>query len=347
MPSTFSVGGLVSGIDFNELIDQIISIDRRSISLLELRQDQYESQKSALEELNGLLVSLNTQVSSLNDVKAFDVFNSVLSSSDPNVEAGDLLSVTADKDASPGTFTLKINQLAESRKLSSGSFTSASTALGLSGDILINGEVLSVATTDSLQDVKASINNLDAGVTATIISLSSTDNRLILTSQQTGADQFSILDASTTDVLQSLGFADGTVIVKNFDSGGSLSDAFSSISTAVSDMLDLSSANSGTVTIHAGEAAEFTVAIDLSKSLTAIEADIDSAAGSDIASIESTTADGVTTYRLKIASTSFTDDNNVLQTMGFLEAEGEVSVAEVLTGSVQNTEGGSPITART
>lgn len=347
MPSTFSVGGLVSGIDFNDLIDQIISIDRRSIDLLELRQDQYESQKSALEELNGLLLSLNTQVESLNDVEAFDVFSSVLSSSSSSVDAGDLLSVTADKDANPGTFSVKVNQLAEARKLSSGSFTSASTALGLSGEVLINGEVLSIDTTDSLQDIKGAINNLDADVTATVISLSSTDNRLILTGQETGADKFSILDASTTDVLQSLGLAGTSTTVKNLDSGGSLSDAFSSISTSVSDMLGLSSANSGTVTIHAGKPAEFTVTIDLSKSLTALEADIDAAAGSDIASIESTTEDGVTTYRLKIASTSFTDDNNVLQTMGFLEGGGEVSVAQILTGSVQNTEGGSSITAST
>lgn len=343
MPTTFSVGGLVSGIDFNQLIDQILEIDKRSIDLLELRQDQYEAQKSAFEQLNSLLDALETTVKGINDVEVFDVFSAVLSSSDPDVTATDLLSLTTDEDASPGTFTVKINQLAEATKLSSQSFSDDDAALGLSGDILINGEVLTIAATDSLKDIRTNINNLDAGVTATILSLSSADKRLILTSDTTGADQFFVLDASTTDVLQSLGLTDGTTSLKNVTSGGSLSDSFSSISTAVNDMLDLASANSGTVTIHAGKAAAFTVSLDLSKSLTDLEADIDAAAGSDIASIKSTTTDGVTTYQLKIASTSFTDASNVLETMGVLVG-GQSSVAETLTGSAQNTSGGSAIT---
>jgi flagellar hook-associated protein 2 len=352
MAGISSVGGLISGIDTATIVEQLIAVSRKRIDVVASNQTTYGNKLEAYQSLNTQLSSFQSKADILRDVDTFNVFKNVTTTDSTTFEASDLLSVSTTTDASPGTHTIRFtssSQLAQARKLSSQSYTDNDTALGISGEFIINGNAISVDTADSLNDIASSINNANSGtdatgVTASILSVSSTDNRLILTSNNTGEDEFSILDASSSNILQTLGFTttgtdgDGTsYTIKNTTSDGAESDALSSSSAVVGDLLGLTSAQSGTVTIGS-----YTRTIDLSTdSLSAIASTINGMTGIT-ATVESTTTDdGVTTYYIDISgSTTFSDNNNVLETLGILEGT-TGSVNEVHIGSVANTTDGS------
>ncbi len=344
MAGTSNVSGLVSGLDTATIIEQLITVSRKRIDAVVTNQTTYSDKLSSYQSLNTQLSSFQSKADILRDIDTFNIFKPVTTTDSTNFNASDLLSVSTTTDASPGTHTIEFassSQLAQARKLSSQSYTDYDTALGISGEFIINGKAISVDTTDSLENIAATINNANSGtnatgVTASIISVSSTDNRLILTSDNTGEDEFSILDASaetTEDILQTLGFTTSSTTIKNTTSDGAQSDALSNSDTAVGSLLGLTSAQSGTVTIGSDNRT-----IDLStESLTTIASNINSI--TDVtATVESTTTDGVTTYYIDISgTTTFTDNNNVLEALGILEGTNG-SMNEVHAAFTSNSE---------
>lgn len=357
MPGTSSVSGLISGIDTANIIDQLIAVSRKRIDAVVTNQTNFSDKLTSYQSLNTNLLNFKSKADILRDVDTFNVFKNSITTDSANFTASDLLSVSTTEDATPGTHTIRFtssSQLAQARQLSSQSYSSATTALNISGEFIINGKAISVTTSDTLSDIAIKINNANSGtnaigVTASILSVSSTDNRLILTSDNTGKDNFSILDASAsgTDILQSLGITTSGTSIKNITSDGAQSDGFTNSETVVGSLLGLTTAQSGTVNIG-GES----IAIDLSsESLTTIAGNINSAltaASKGSASVVSTTTDGVTKYYIDISgTTSFSDDNHILETLGILEGKQD-SVAEVHTASTVNNDlSASPIVAGT
>ncbi|MGQ3685290.1 MAG: flagellar filament capping protein FliD [Candidatus Loosdrechtia sp.] len=342
MQGTSAIGGLISGIDTKTIVEQFIAISRRRVNLVVKNQEKHDSKLAAFQSLKTMLSDFHSKANTLRDIKTFNSFKTSLSTDSTTFNANDLLSVTTTSDASKGSHTIAFtssSQLAQARRLSSGSFSSSTTALGLSGEFTINGKAIAVSSTDTLADIASIINRANSGlnatgVTASVITISDTDKRLILTSDHTGKDKFNILDASSVNILQSLGFTNGSTTIKNATSNGASSDEFSSSTAAVGSLLGLSDAQSSTTVGIAGT----NVSIDLSTdSLTEIAAAIDAVNGVS-ASVTSTTTDGNTTYKLVISgTTSFNDSNNILETLGILKGL-QNSVAQVHTASVSNTE---------
>ncbi|MBI5191891.1 MAG: flagellar filament capping protein FliD [Nitrospirae bacterium] len=322
MDSTSAISGLASGIDWKKIIDQLIELDRKKVKVIDDNQFKYKNKLDAWKSLAGKLQTLKTSATSLKEAGTFNTFTSGLTSS-TSTSAANYLNVSVGSKANSGVYNIVVSALAKAQKTSSTTFTSKTTALGYSGEFLINGKDVKFETTDTLVNLRDKINNKNTGstpsnVTANILSVSSTDNRLVLTSDKMGADGFSILDASSTDVIQSLGFTNTTTSIKTSVSPtGAKSDKFSSSSTAVGTLYGLTSSPSGTVTIG-----DKTVSINLgTQSLTDIKTAIDAQAPTGVTTtIESATTDGVTTYRLKISGTNtFTDSNNVLEALGILK----------------------------
>ncbi len=339
MVSTSSISGLSSGFDWQSMVDQIRKVEERPVTLLKDRVKGYQDKLTAWQDVNTRLLSLQTSVAAINTVSAFDLFGATTSSSS-TTSADKLLTASVGTDAAEGSYALQLTQLAQAQKLSSKSFSDTTTALGYSGDILINDQVVAIASTDDLQTVTDKINAVNSGsnasdVTATILQNGSADYRLILTSNTEGSSGIGILDANTSNVLQSLGLISSSVTVKNATSDGAKSDAFTNSSTAVGTLLNLTSAQTSTTVTIAGQ----NVAIDLStESLTTIASNINALTGVT-ASVVSTTTDNVTTYQLDISgTTTFADNGNVLQTLGVLKGT-QTSTTEVHTGSVANTDG--------
>lgn len=343
MPGTSAIGGLVSGFDTASLIEQLVAVSRRRVDIVVNNQTIQSDKLTAFQALNTQLSDFQSKSKALKDSDTFNVFTTSTSTTSTVFEADQLVTATTTTDASPGTHTVEFtssSQLAQARQISSKSFSESDTALGssYSGEFIINGTAIIVSDTDTLADIASSINTANSGsnatgVTASVISVSDTDYRMVLTSDNTGEDQFVILDASSNDMLQTLGFTDSTdPTIKNPTSDGAKSEEFTSSTTAVGSLLGLSSAqNSSTVQIDG-----INVTIDLAAdSLTDIATTI-SAVDGVTASVVSTTTDGVTTYQLDISGTTdFTDSNNILEALGVLVGN-QSSVAEVHTASADN-----------
>ncbi|MCP4277994.1 MAG: flagellar filament capping protein FliD, partial [Gammaproteobacteria bacterium] len=347
---TSAIGGLISGLDTGTLIDQLIAVSRKRVDLVVSNRELESGKLSALQSLNTQILSFQSAAETLKDSDTFDVFKTSSSTTSSSYTADELVGISATEDASPGTHTVSFtgtSQLAQARQLSSKSFTSSTAALSLTGEFVINGKGISISTGDSLSDIISTINTANSGtdatgVTASLISVSDTDNRMVLTSDNTGKDAFVLLDASSTNILEGstgLGLASSTKSIKNTTSDGMKSDEFSSSTTTVKSLLGLT----GTFTDQVVTIGGNNVTINLgSDSITNIKDAIVTAGAT--ASIISTTTDGVTTFQIDISgTTSYTDTNNTLEALGIVE-RAQSSVADVHTGSKTNTASASNIT---
>ncbi len=342
MPGQFAISGISSGMDWSSLIEQIMQIEHRPVDLLEQRKQDYQNKLSAWQEINTRLLSLKSDADNLLSEDDFEIYTTELSSN-TSVDPEDILLATSGSNANPGTYDIRVLRLATSQAIQSKSFTDSNSDLGISGEILINGEVVSISSTDSLMDIGGKINNLNNGVRASIIQIGTDEYRLSLTAEDTGASGFTILNASTDNVLQDLGLAGSAKAILHQVSSGAESGRFSDSSTAVGSLLSLSSPPSGTVQI-----AGVNVDIDLSTdSLTDIVNNINTAwqnAGNtgDIAELQQD-SNG---YYILINTTDMTDSGNVLETLGILKSNQE-SIAEVQKNSVALNSGGTPATTST
>ena len=360
--STNLVSGLVSGFDWRSMIDRLIEIEHQRVDLVEDRKSEYESKLTEWQSVNTMLLSLKTAASALSVESAFNVYTSS-ATSNTSKAASDLLTVSTSSTASPGTYEIKVNNLAKSQKLSSKSYSATDTAISLSaGDILVSGRVVNIAATDTLADIKNKINAVNTGsspsnVTANIVQYGTNDYRLVLTNDNTGADGISLLNASSSDILGDLGFietASGSYDIKNSITGGAQSDRFISVNDSIEDLLDLNTPQSSATLKIKGENGSDSdnITIDLSAhNLNQIADAINANKGAAniSASVVSETADGNTYYRLQIDGIDdtdpFSDNNNIFQTLGLIQGGIGDVVGDVGTNAM--TTNGQVITTST
>jgi len=189
---SISVGGLVSGLDINSMISQLLEVQQRPITMLQQQEAAYQVELTAYGSLKGELSNLKSALEGLDDVSDMTVFKA-------SVGDADFVSVSAGQDAAQGSFNLTVNQMAEVHKLTSSGFTDAE-AVG-EGTLHIQlGEAavidIEVSATDTIDDVAQAINDSDAGVHAGVI-FDGTDYFLALTGQETGVD--SVINITATD----------------------------------------------------------------------------------------------------------------------------------------------------
>lgn len=204
------ISGIASGLDWDSMITQLVQVERKKVTLLENSKDALVQKKSAWSQINTKLVSLKSAAAALADTDDFNVFTSTVSVSGTSKAASDIVTFAVGSNASQGTYTITVDQLAKAEKQASTAFASSSEALGLSGELLINGHSVTVSATDTLSDLQGKINALNAGddpagVIASIVKVSDTDYRLTLTAEDTGADGFTIEDGEGSNILSSLG----------------------------------------------------------------------------------------------------------------------------------------------
>jgi flagellar hook-associated protein 2 len=221
-----SFSGLSSGVDWRSMIDQLIQVDHKRVDLVSTRKSEQQSRLKAWQDFNTKLLALKEAADGLRAAKAFNLYRTSLNSSSAT-DAEDLLSVSAGKDAVPGSYAVEVLQTAQAQKLSSRGFASQSEVLGDSyaGSVLVNGRLVTVEADDTLADVRDKINNLNSGANATkvvanIVSYSSRDYRLILTGETEGAGGIGIQQTGAENVLESFGFTTSSNTIKRATSDG-------------------------------------------------------------------------------------------------------------------------------
>ena len=319
------ISGLVSDTDWLGLADEISSARKTAATTpLTTKKTTQQNRLSAWQSFNTTLSALTSYIKTnkLNKDDGYESFSAALTSADSSITPENILGVSIGKgDIRAGSYAIKVSSLAAAEKISSDAFTSSTTALGISGDIVINGKTISIAATDTLKGVVSKINSADAGVAASVLNVSSTDHRLQLQSTSQGAAGITLANGGTSDVLGSLNLSRQSLA--NTSGSDALSSSFSDTTTALGTLLGLTSPQSGSVQIRGTDDVTQTVSIDLATDTLQSVADKITAAGITgvTATVESTTVDGATTYQLKLTnveSADLTDNNNVLQAMGIV-----------------------------
>ena len=346
--STNLVSGLASGLDWRSMIDQLIQAEHKSVDLVGDQKTKYEKQLSEWQSFNTKLLSLKTAAGDLKDPDDFAVYTSKMISDSSTVDAENLLSASTSSSASKGSYSIIVSSLATAQKLSSGSFSGFSNALGVSytGDILINGVAVSISATDTLSGVRDKINNANAGtnpigVTASIVSYGTNDYRLMLSSDTTGKDGIGLQNGSASDMVELFGWKDNSLSIKNSITGGAQSDSFSNSTQDVKTLLGLSSIQSGTIQIMDGNNVYQNVSIDFSTdSIEDIKTAINNASIVGVsASIVTDTSGNTATYKLQIdGSQDFIDDQNILDTLGVVQ-NGVSSIQGTTSGNSMTVNG--------
>ncbi|HTI72805.1 MAG TPA: flagellar filament capping protein FliD [Candidatus Limnocylindria bacterium] len=191
------VSGLASGLDWKTLVSQLIDVERAPEKRLQLNQQTLQQRNNAYGSIQTELSVFQNRVNSLNDTSLFD--SRTVASSDSTTATA-----TTDAGAPVGAFTFNFTQLATAAvqkgagnaggklsasnnvtgvTLGSAGFSAAITA----GTLTVNGQQVTVATTDTLQGLFDKINTATGGtVTGTYdsstdkLSLASTSGEVVL-----------------------------------------------------------------------------------------------------------------------------------------------------------------------
>ncbi|MEM7409210.1 MAG: flagellar filament capping protein FliD [Myxococcota bacterium] len=204
------VGGLVSGLDTNALIEGLMAFERRPLDLVNTRRDDLRAERS-------LFVELNRRLDALRDAAAaLDNRNSLLSgpateeellaftatSSDETVATA-----TANSNANPGTVEISVQNLAQPARVVSSTYVTDTGIIAQAGRTLsidhggANPIEITVGVNGaSLVDLRGMINedvNNEGRVRADVI-FDGSLYRLVMSGTQTGAANDVVV---TSDIL--------------------------------------------------------------------------------------------------------------------------------------------------
>ncbi|HEV7732946.1 MAG TPA: flagellar filament capping protein FliD [Candidatus Binatia bacterium] len=198
MAGLISIGGLVTGLDTNKMIESLVALERRPLDQLGKEISATNVTKSALATLQAKFLTFKTAADGLKTVGGVLVRKS--SSSNESV-----LSAAAGAGAERGTATITTSQLARASVAGStvGKTAASDTVAAGAGTFRFqvgSGDVqtVDIDATTTLQDLANAINDTDAGVTASAINAgtaASPDYRLQLQSRTTG-------ESSTITIVQ-------------------------------------------------------------------------------------------------------------------------------------------------
>ncbi|MFT4704485.1 MAG: flagellar hook-associated protein 2 [Bradymonadia bacterium] len=158
--------GLISGLDTQSIIAQLVQLERQPIQRLETRRREAETQISALGTLSSRMNELGTLLEDLSEVSKLLSFTG--SSSDETA-----FKVTADGTATGGSYAIEVSQLARPEKNRSAAFgTSFDGVSGTTLDITAFGEdpiTIEIPDGATLIQARELINESGADVSAAII----------------------------------------------------------------------------------------------------------------------------------------------------------------------------------
>lgn len=244
-----AASGIISGIDYGALLKGLVGVKRQPISQLQTRLKALEATNKSYEDLGGRLSALQ---SAADEFKlARDLINFTVESSNNSI-----VTASATSSASVGTYEIVVQTLAQSHKIAADGVAAETTTLtgGLFKFTVAGGAEESITITGgvtTLSDLRTEINNLNAGVTATIINDGSPTDpyRLILTSDETGASNDIVITQNDTGLnfATTLQAAQDAVIMVDSLSISRSSNTISDVITGVT--LELKSTDVGETVI--------------------------------------------------------------------------------------------------
>lgn len=277
------LGGIASGLDTENLIKTLMTLEQKPLVGLQKKSDTLTSQANAWRDLNTRLLTLKKRIDELGALTNADFTARSSSSSDSSV-----LSVsTVSSTAALGSYSVEVVALATATTWQSGLMSNAGTpqpvsdpngALGVSGTVQVVGKPtasFTIAATDSLNTIATNINSksADLGFTASVVQVNPGDYRLVLKGNNGAVNDFSLEDASGSTAAASLMLTASVATKVNTASNGQLKVNGVSVTTADNTVKDaiagvtLTMTKVGTSTIN--------ISKDYSKATGAVQRVID------------------------------------------------------------------------
>ena len=206
--ATMSVSGVVSGMDWDSMIDEIITNAAKPAQVQVSKRTNLTNKKSLFEEMKVTMNSLQSSLTNLKLPSTYKAKELEIERIDTNGSYKGVLTATVNADAEVNVYDLKVNKLARAQTNRSKQITASTVSSALSDQGLTSGTMyinmagqkvgIDISSTDSLQSIKSKINNtlktldIPVEVTASVV-----DNRLILRSDNTGLGANSLTETLT------------------------------------------------------------------------------------------------------------------------------------------------------
>lgn len=266
--------GLGSGLDVNNIVSQLVALERRPIETLQAQKTELTTKLSSFGLLQSYMSNLQSAAGELG--KAANWSKNTAGST-----AIDTVSATASATAAAGSYRVEVSVLATAQSVASAAQAGGSTTVMGTGTLNIqvgSGATVAVEITtanQTLAGVRDAINAANAGVNASIVTDAS-GARLVLSSRTTGA-------ANTITVTQEAGGG-----LAALTSAGGLAQIQPAVDAAFTiNGLPLTSASNTLTNVVDG------LSLTLAKTTTA---PVTISVGTDTAAMRKTVNDFVTAY---------------------------------------------------
>lgn len=322
MGTSIGVNGLASGVQWRDLVDQLVAADKaRSVGPIQTRITGAEKQKTAWTEMATLVQKLQDAGAALKLGTSFSNFAATAAPSSQTNRT--LVTASTTAAARPGSYRVEVVDLARAEKLSGSVVADSTAALGIAGSFAVAGQTVTIAAGDSLEGVRDKINALNTGgsptkVSASVLTSATGQNRLVLSADGVGSAGTGLTDGAE-GVLRDLGFKD------------TRSRAVPSSGLAVAAALGVTMPPPSSIKVG-----NTTIAVDLAvDSLSIIVAKI--RAAGEQAEIQEETVGGVPSFRLSVGkNVTATNDVNSADTIAALgfAAGAQSSVQQVVASGL-------------
>ncbi|WP_287927367.1 flagellar filament capping protein FliD [Diaphorobacter sp.] len=206
--------GVGSGLNVQEIVSQMMSLERRPLQLLQAKASGIDTKISSFGQIKSAMSALHEAARNLTSV---DTWRS------KQITTGDKTAVTgaATSTAAAANFSLEVQSLARGQSLASGTFASGAT-MGAAGQITLqkgrwdasgtgftagssSPVTLSISATDTLSDVAAKITQSGSGITAVVVKGAQGD-QLLVRGNETGTENGFSMSASGGGALSGLAY---------------------------------------------------------------------------------------------------------------------------------------------
>lgn len=188
--------GLNQGLNVQQTVNALVAAAQETEQPLINEQNTYNSQESAIKNINNLISSLETTVQALQNPLGG------LAATTANSSNSNVLTATTTTGAAAGSHTVLVNSLATTSSYDTAALASGSTTFAAGQFTLQAGTGSPVtitvdSTNDTLDTLASYINSQDYGVTASVITDAS-GSRLALVSNTSGAPGDLTISGNTT-----------------------------------------------------------------------------------------------------------------------------------------------------
>ena len=118
-----SAPGIGSNLDVNNIVSQLMALERRPLQALDRKEATFQAQLSAFGTLKSALSTFQSAAAGLNDGSKFQAYKTTVGDSG-------IATASAANSAVPGSYALEVTQLAQAQKLVALGQASASAAIG-------------------------------------------------------------------------------------------------------------------------------------------------------------------------------------------------------------------------